>query len=220
MKTITFDITEERNFLELAKKFGLVMRFLEPITRQNIRYKGQDLYNPFLIAVDGPRGSGKSDFIVQSVEAYAALVKDSGFDQLTPLRKDWPSSDGKRNVKVWMRWQFRDNNGDRIEICSDDRMATDALNGLDLSKCLPENEVPYFRFREWPDEDFLEFSRVKVELKYDNRCRMLKMSFDPTLDTDRIIEILSGHTQISKTLCLNLSTSTANALNPDSSPSP
>ncbi|HRQ61221.1 MAG TPA: hypothetical protein PLO23_06905 [Alphaproteobacteria bacterium] len=207
MRTIAFDVTSEDGFKAVARRFGRALALFEAEARKPIRYAGKDLYHAFLIAIEGPPAAGKSSFIEFAALAYAEEKKREGYTLLTPLKKLWPDAEKQRDVKVWMRWQFVDADGGHFEIRSDDQKAVDNLYYEHRDVALPMLETPHIRFREWPDDDFLESARAAISIGYQDGRRLLKISIDPALEVDRIMEILQ---EASTAPCLNLSTSTAN----------
>ncbi|MCD8496713.1 MAG: hypothetical protein LRZ85_00640 [Alphaproteobacteria bacterium] len=215
MLTHEFDITEEAHFKSLARSFGLAMRFFEKESRTGISYAGKTLYHPFLIAIEGPPAGGKSTFIELAALTFAELVKDQGLTlQQEPLKKYWPDDTGHRDVKVWMRWLFKDVQGNPFEIRSDDRLAVDCLYDQHPDVALPTIEMPHVRFREWPDEDFLENSRIVITIFRENNHRLLKISIDPELEADKILDVLTTNTEAISTPCLTSSIFTVNEPDP------
>lgn len=192
MQTIEFDVTNENDFKQLARNFGRVLAVVEAEARKPIPYGGKNLYHPFLIAVQGPPAAGKSTFIEQAALSYADIKKPDGLKLVSPLKKLWPDAAEHRDVKIWMRWPFVDEAGNRFEIRSDDRMAVDCLYDQHPDVSLPTIEIPHIRFREWPDDDFLRNGRIDIDISYGytSRKRSLKISIDPALEVDRIFEIL------------------------------
>lgn len=175
MTVRAYDITDERDFINLGGHFAQALRTLSPLIKQGTRYYGELLYHPLHISVLGPVGAGKSSFIRAVGQGYF-----QGTAQETSLSV--PSATGERNIMAWMRWEQPDGS---FEIRSHDDLVLQSLYARRPEVCLPAIEKPHISFREHASTEFQKYSPVIVRLAYnDNGCRQMRIEVNS--DNDRV----------------------------------
>jgi hypothetical protein len=152
----TYSAVTDEAFDHLTKAFAGALRAVTPLCDNAVEYKGQKLYHPFQISLNGPPRSGKSTFVRNAVEDFL---------EQEPVRtgRSASSADETRAVQVWARWVTPG-----FEVRSEDHLAQQSL-AHERNIFLPEALTPSISFFEHAQPETREHCPMTIRIFYDGK---------------------------------------------------
>ncbi len=170
-----FNITAEKDFLELAQAFVSVIKAVEN-QGYSVIYHGKELNHTGKIGVLGRPACGKSHFIGIAADQYfAGEVEVSG--------QTHPSHNQKRDIKLWKRWKLSDGSK---EIRLQDDQALSALQGTFIVQDFDDDNYRGVGIFEHP-KDPEEFCDAIVRFSYDDQGqRILSLTVSDEVASEEV----------------------------------